>query len=164
MTTLLHNYQWSSHSFKLFNLLIQLNIPQDMFISAKWPFTFWRPRISGVYDRQDVDLDLGDSVTLPALITVFLAAFLASLVGSSLVGNMTRMLSLEFKVPEPLKIRAIPLGNEYEIIGHFVLIDQMKIIVIMGPQMICNYLQLLEWNQRLSVLLQLIIRSRRARL
>ena len=113
MTTLLHNYQWSSHSFKLFNLLIQLNIPQDMFISAKWPFTFWRPRISGVYDRQDVDLDLGDSVTLPALITVFLAAFLASLVGSSLVGNMTRMLSLEFKVPEPLKIRAIPLGNEY---------------------------------------------------
>ncbi len=83
-----------------------------MFILAKWPFTFWRPRISGVYDRQDVDLDLGDSVTLPALITVFLAAFLASLVGSSLVGNMTRMLSLEFKVPEPLKIRAIPLGNE----------------------------------------------------
>merc|ERR1719189_3443293 len=55
----------------------------------------------GVYDRQDsVDLSLGDGVTLPTLIT----AFLASLVGPSLVNNMTRMLSLEFKVPEPLKI------------------------------------------------------------
>merc|ERR1712172_54236 len=65
----------------------------------------------GVYDRQSVDLDLGDSVTLPALITVFLAAFLASLVGTNLVSSMTRMLSLEFKVPEPLTIRAIPLGK-----------------------------------------------------
>lgn len=84
---------------------------------AKWPFTFWRPRISGVYDRQSVDLDLGDSVTLPALITVFLAAFLASLVGTNLVSNMTRMLSLEFKVPEPLTIRAIPLGK-YRVIHN----------------------------------------------
>merc|ERR1711976_346867 len=75
---------------------------QDLYQQYNYP---------GVYDRQDVDLDLGDSVTLPALITVFLAAFLASLVGSSLVGNMTRMLSLEFKVPEPLKIRAIPLAT-----------------------------------------------------
>ena len=58
-----------------------------------------------------MDLSLGDGVTLPTLITAFLAAFLASLVGTSLVNNMTRMLSLEFKVPEPLKIRAIPLGN-----------------------------------------------------
>merc|ERR1712079_273200 len=64
----------------------------------------------GVYDRQDsVDLSLGDGVTLPTLITAFLAAFLASLVGTSLVNNMTRMLSLEFKVPESLKIRAIPI-------------------------------------------------------
>merc|ERR1712045_878808 len=70
---------------------------QDLYQQYNYP---------GLYDRQDVDLDLGDSVTLPALITVFLAAFLASL-----VGNMTRMLSLEFKVPEPLKTRAIPLAT-----------------------------------------------------
>merc|ERR1739838_714088 len=70
---------------------------QDLYQQYNYP---------GVYDRQSVDLDLGDSVTLPALITVFLAAFLASL-----VSNMTRMLSLEFKVPEPLTIRAIPLAS-----------------------------------------------------
>merc|ERR1712029_27413 len=75
---------------------------QDLYQQYNYP---------GVYDRQSVDLDLGDSVTLPALITVFLAAFLASLVGTNLVSNMTRMLSLEFKVPEPLTIRAIPLAS-----------------------------------------------------
>merc|ERR1712079_621051 len=52
----------------------------------------------GLYDRQD--LDVGD-LSLPVLAT----AFLASLVGSSLVTNVSRMLSLEFKVPEPLQIR-----------------------------------------------------------
>merc|ERR1712111_22884 len=62
---------------------------QDLYQQYNYP---------GLYDRQSVDLDLGDSVTLPALITVFLAAFLASLVGTNLVSNMTRMLSLEFKV------------------------------------------------------------------
>ena len=119
ITSLIPNYQWSSHSFDVFIFLIcQLcHYAQDLFILAKWPFTFWRPRISDVYDRQSVDLDLGDSVTLPALITVFLAAFLASLVGTNLVSNMTRMLSLEFKVPEPLTIRAIPLGN-YRLQGY----------------------------------------------
>merc|ERR1712045_674758 len=71
---------------------------QDLYQQYNYP---------GLYDRQSVDLDLGDSVTLPALIT----AFLASLVGSNLVSNMTRMLSLEFKVPEPLTIRAIPLAS-----------------------------------------------------
>ena len=70
-----------------------------------------------------MDLDLGDSVTLPALITVFLAAFLASLVGTNLVSNMTRMLSLEFKVPEPLTIRAIPLGK-YRVITILPITDQ----------------------------------------
>ena len=64
--------------------------------------------VSGLYDRQDLDVS---DLSLPVLATAFLAAFLASLVGSSLVTNVSRMLSLEFKVPEPLQIRAIPIGN-----------------------------------------------------
>merc|ERR1711884_12792 len=62
----------------------------------------------GLYDRQDLDVS---DLSLPVLATAFLAAFLASLVGSSLVTNVSRMLSLEFKVPEPLQIRAIPIAS-----------------------------------------------------
>ena len=63
--------------------------------------------ISGLYDRQD-EFSLGD-VSLPMLLTAFVAAFLASLIGSSLVTNISRMASMEFK--PPLQIRAIPIGK-----------------------------------------------------
>ena len=63
----------------------------------------------GYYDRQD-SFSLGD-LSIPMLLTAFVAAFLASLVGSSLASNISRMASLEFKAPEPIAIRAIPIGK-----------------------------------------------------
>merc|ERR1712029_227082 len=68
----------------------------------------------GLYDRQDEALDLG-SLSFPMLATAFLAAFLASLVGSSLVTNIQRMLSLEFIAPEPMQIRAIPIASSGQV-------------------------------------------------
>jgi len=59
-----------------------------------------------VYDRQD---SLGlDNLTLPVLATAFLAAFLASLIGSTLAGNLSHMLSLDFAAPAPLQVKALP--------------------------------------------------------
>merc|ERR1712012_843448 len=68
----------------------------------------------GLYDRQDEGLELG-SLSFPMLATAFLAAFLASLVGSSLVTNIQRMLSLEFIAPEPMQIRAIPIASSGQV-------------------------------------------------
>merc|ERR1712012_507717 len=55
-----------------------------------------------VYDRQD---SLGlDNLILPVLAT----AFLASLIGSTLAGNLSHMLSLDFAAPAPLQVKALP--------------------------------------------------------
>jgi len=67
----------------------------------------------GYYDRQD-ELSLGD-LSIPMLVTAFVAAFLASLVGSSLASNISRMASLEFKAPEPIAIRAIPIASSRQV-------------------------------------------------
>merc|ERR1712012_333993 len=50
-----------------------------------------------VYDRQD---SLGlDNLTLPVL---------ATLIGSTLAGNLSHMLSLDFAAPAPLQVKALP--------------------------------------------------------
>jgi len=77
----------------------------------------------GYYDRQD-SFSLGD-LSIPMLLTAFVAAFLASLVGSSLASNISRMASLEFKAPEPIAIRAIPIASSREYPG---LEDSLKAI------------------------------------
>ena len=62
--------------------------------------------IVDINKRQD-SLDLGN-LTFPMLVTAFLAAFFASLIGSTLAGNLSNMLSMEFKVPQGIQVKALP--------------------------------------------------------
>merc|ERR1712117_863461 len=79
---------------------LQLSYPG---VNSVYDNTNYDYNYQGLYDRQD-EFSLGD-----VSLTAFVAAFLASLIGSSLVTNISRMASMEFK--PPLQIRAIPIAS-----------------------------------------------------